>query len=101
VPTPGVFAEGGHDYRDVLPTAISQTWRLHASDAQMTSVNVALRKRELAWELHRDWTAAQAKPADKQAEASAKVLATATKYVGHPVDESELHQIVAEGLQPR
>ena len=32
VPAPGIFAEGGHDYRDVLQQAISETWRLSATD---------------------------------------------------------------------
>lgn len=99
-PTPGIFAEGGHDYREVLPYAISETWQLRASKKQMTRINEALRQRELAWELYRDWTAALAKPADKQAEAKAKVLATASKYTGRTIDEAALQQIIDEGLQP-
>ena len=101
VPTPGIFAEGGHDYRDVLPQALRQTWRLHATEAQMTRVNEALRKRELAWELYRDWTAALAKPGDKVEEAKSKVLATASKYTGRAIDEAALQEIIDEGLQPR
>ena len=101
VPTPGIFAEGGHDYRDVLPQAIRETWRLHATEKQMTSVNAALRKRELAWELYRDWTAALAKPADKVDEAKAKVLKTASTYTSRPIDEAALKQIIDEGLQPK
>ena len=92
VPTPGIFAEGGHDYRDVLPSALSKTWRLDATDEQMSRVNDALRKRELAWELYRDWTAALAKPADKVDEAKAKVLKTASKYTGRSIDEAELQR---------
>ena len=101
VPTPGIFAEGGHDYRDVLPQALRQTWRLPATDEQMARVNDALRKRELAWELYRDWTAALDKPADKQDEAKKKVLATASKYTGRSIDEDALQSIIDEGLQPR
>lgn len=101
VPTPGIFAEGGHDYRDVLPEALRTTWRLQASEEQMERVNAALRTRELAWELYRDWTAALDKPADKQAEAKAKVLKTASTYTGRPIDEDALHQIIDGGLQPR
>jgi uncharacterized membrane protein len=101
VPTPGIFAEGGHDYRDVLPQALRQTWRLEATDEQMDRVNDALRKRELAWELYRDWAAALDKPADKQAEAKEKVLKTASQYTGRTIDEAALQAIVAEGLQPR
>lgn len=100
LPTPGIFAEGGHDYRDVLPQAILDTWRLSATDAQMTSVNAALRQRELAWELYRDWTSALAKSADKIDAAKAKVLKTASKYTGRNVDEAELQRIIDEGLQP-
>ena len=101
VPTPGVFNEGGHDYRQVLPEAISATWRLPMTDDQAARMDTALRQRELAWELHRDWTAAEAKAPADQAKAKAKTLATATKYVGHAVDEAELQQIIATGLQPR
>jgi len=99
-PTPGIFAEGGHDYRYVLPEALSQTWRLEASEEQMVRINRALRERELAWELHRDRAAALAKPAAEQAEAMRKVLAAASKYTGRDVDEAELEAIIANGLQP-
>lgn len=100
VPTPGIFSEGGHDYRDVLPQAIRETWRLEATDEQMAKVNEVLRQRELAWELYRDWTAALAKPADKVEDAKAKVLKTASTYTGRTIDEAELQRIIDEGLQP-
>jgi len=100
-PTPGVFAEGGHDYRDVLPEAISETWRLPATPDQMDRINDALRKRELAWELYRDWTSALAKPADKVAGAKEKVLTSATAYTGRLIDEAALQEILDAGLQPR
>ena len=100
-PTPGTFSEGGHDYRHVLPEAISTTWRLPATDEQMTSINQALRARELAWELHRDWTNALAKPLGKQPAAKAKALAHASKYTGRSIDEAGLHAIVDAGLNPR
>lgn len=100
LPTPGIFSEGGHDYRDVLPQAIRETWRLDATEEQMARVNDALRKRELAWELYRDWTAALDKSADKVEEAKAKVLKTASKYTGRTIDEAALQQIIDEGLQP-
>lgn len=100
VPTPGIFSEGGHDYRDVLPQAIRETWGLDATDEQMAKVNAVLRQRELAWELYRDWTSALAKPADKVEEAKAKVLKTASTYTGRTIDEAELQQIISQGLQP-
>lgn len=99
-PTPGVFAEGGHDYREVIPEALRQTWRLKATDEEMERIGRALRQRELAWELYRDWAAAEAKPSTDQAEAKAKVLATASKYTGRTIDEAALHAIIDEGLQP-
>lgn len=99
-PTPGTFAEGGHDYRFVLPEALKTTWRLEASEDQMARVDKALRERELAWELYRDRTAAQAKPDAQRAEAMTKVLATASKYTGRTIDEAELDRIISAGLQP-
>jgi len=101
VPTPGIFSEGGHDYRDVLPQALRETWGLRATDEQMARVNAALRSRELAWELYRDWAAASDKPADKRAEAEAKVLKKASEYTGSTVDEGRLQQLISEGLQPQ
>jgi len=99
-PTPGIFAEGGHDYRLVLPEAVQQTWRLKATARQMERVNLALRQRELAWELYRDWTSALAEPADKRDEAKAKVLKTASKYTNRDINEQALQAIIDEGLQP-
>lgn len=100
-PTPGVFAQGGHDYREVLPRAISETWRLQASDEQMDTMNRVLRERELAWELYRDWSSACAKPQDKRAEAKDKVLKKASDYVDSPVDETRLLELVARALPDR
>ena len=99
VPTPGTFCEGGHDYREVLPEAISATWQLPATDEQFTRINAALRSRELAWELHRDWTHASSQPATKQDAAKAKVLTTASRYIGSPIDAIGLQAIVKEGLE--
>ena len=73
IPTPGTFAQGGHDYRAVLPKALRDTWRLEASDVQMERVNQALRQRELAWELYRDWAAANVKSAQDVDKAREKV----------------------------
>jgi hypothetical protein len=100
VPTPGTFAQGGHDYRAVLPDALRETWRLHATEKQMVRVNKALRQRELAWELYRDWAAANAKPAQDVDKARAKTLTNATKYAGYEVDEAKLQEIIDTGLNP-
>lgn len=99
-PTPGVFAEGGHDYRLILPEAISETWQLPATADQMARVNAALRQRELAWELFRQWGEVEAKPADKQAEEKAKVIANAAKYTGTSVDAAGVQALIANGMQP-
>lgn len=100
-PTPGTFAEGGHDYREVLPDAISQTWRLPATDKQMAAMNISLRQRELAWELYRDWAAACAKPAAQMGKAKEETLAKASKYVGHDVDAQGLIDLVKVALPER
>lgn len=99
-PTPGVFAEGGHDYRLVLPLAISETWQLPVTADQMARVNAALRQRELAWELYRQWGEAEAKPADKQAEEKAKVIANAAKYTGTSIDATGIQALISAGMQP-
>ena len=100
-PTPGVFAQGGHDYREVLPEAISETWRLPASGKQLEKMNQVLRERELAWELFRDWAAAASKPADKRDDAKTKVLEKASKYVDSPVNADDLIELVARALPQR
>jgi uncharacterized membrane protein len=100
-PTPGVFAQGGHDYREVLPEAISETWRLPATEEQMATMNRVLRERELAWELFRDWASALSKPADKREEAKNKVLEKASKYVDSPVNAGDLIELVARALPQR
>ncbi len=100
-PTPGTFAEGGHDYREVLPDAISQTWRLPATEEQMASMNTNLRQRELAWELYRDWSAACAKPAAEMTKAKESTLAKASKYVGREVDAQGLIDLVKVALPER
>lgn len=100
IPTPGTFAQGGHDYRAVLPKALRDTWRLEASEVQMERVNEALRQRELAWELYRDWAAANVKSAQDVDKAREKALKDATRYAGYPVDEPTLQEIVNSGLNP-
>ena len=100
-PTPGIFAQGGHDYREVLPDAISQTWRLPATPKQMITVNRVLRERELAWELFREWASALDKPLDKREEAKSKVLEKASRFVDAPVDEARLIELVERALPKR
>lgn len=102
LPTPGVFSEGGHDYRYVLPEAISQTWELPASPQQFDHMNQALRQRELAWELHRRLSEAlDQRDGQRKREAIEKLLASASEWVGHPVTEDDVQALIEAGLQPR
>ena len=61
-PTPGVFDEGGHDYRREVPQALREVWQLQASDEQMDRVQAALRARELGWEVNRAVLDVDSKP---------------------------------------
>jgi len=100
-PTPGIFSEGGHDYRQVLPEAISTTWRLPATADQMERMNASLRARELAWELLRQWTEAESKPVAEQPKARQKALDNASRYTGTEVDEAGLQALIEAGLPYR
>ena len=101
-PTPGLFAEGGHDYRLVLPDTIRQVWRLSATDDQMVAMQAALRRRELGWETKRRWMEAQAQtdPA-KREEAVNKVLVDVAHWTGEEsVTPQDVERIIAEDCQP-
>lgn len=97
-PTPGVFAGGGHDYRIVLPDAISQVWRLPATATQMNRLKWTLQTRERAWEVRRRWTAAAQAPDPE--EARRKVLADLTTWQGSPATEGDVTHLLAVGLDP-
>jgi uncharacterized membrane protein len=101
-PTPGVFQEGGHDYRLEIPEAIQRVWGYEASTAQMQRVNTALRQRELGWELKRDWDSAQEKDSDKRAEAMTKVERQAAEWTGadEPLSPEAVQRIVVDDIQP-
>lgn len=100
-PTPGVFAEGGHDYRLILPFAIREFWDLPADDEQMRRMLWALRLRERAWELNRRWLAANAEAGDEAAKARAKVLADLAAWQGggEPT-QADVERLLELGLQP-
>ncbi|MGV8964774.1 MAG: alpha/beta-hydrolase family protein [Cellulomonas sp.] len=93
-PTPGVFDEGGHDYRREVPQALREVWQLTATDDQMAAIQVALRRRELAWEVRRRWHVVEAKPSPERAAAQAKLAETVSGWTGEPVDVAELERIV-------
>lgn len=97
VPTPGVFQEGGHDYRREIPEAVRRTFSLEVDDERMDRVQEALRQRELEWEVRRRWAKAQSEPTPKRAEAEAKVEANVSTWKGRPVDREEILSIVGSG----
>lgn len=101
-PTPGTFQEGGHDYRLEIPEAIRQVWSLPATDDQMQRVNRALRQRELAWELKRDWDSAAAKDGEDGDKARQKVEQEAARWTdaAKPLQPERIQQIIDEGTQP-
>lgn len=100
-PTPGLFQEGGHDYRVEIPEAIRRVWGFSATDDQMQRVQSVLRTRELAWEVKRDWDSAQAKPDDKREEALDKVRKQVGTWTGQegPADDSTIAMII-KGTEP-
>ena len=93
VPTPGVFQEGGHDYRLVIPDALRHVFGLEASDEQMARVQEALRSRALEWEVRRRWDKAQATPTPKRPEAEAKVIADVATWTGRDVSREDVERI--------
>lgn len=97
VPTPGVFVEGGHDYRLVLPQTLRRVWRLEASDDQMERVEAALRSRELEWETRRQWLEAAAAPDDKRAEAQQKVEHEVAEWTGKDGVDAAAVERIANG----
>jgi uncharacterized membrane protein len=95
-PTPGVFEEGGHDYRREVPQALREVWQLQATEEQMVAVQVALRRRELAWEVRRRWYVALAKPTPERAEAQATLAETVSRWIGEPIDIAGVERIVSD-----
>ena len=98
VPTPGIFQEGGHDYRREIPEAVRTTFRLDIGDDQMARVQEALRKRELVWEVRRRWAKAEAEPTPKRAEAEAKVQENVTTWTGRDTDRADIEELVNSTL---
>jgi uncharacterized membrane protein len=94
-PTPGVFSEGGHDYRLAIPEALRTVFSLSATPKQMTRVQTALRARELGWEVKRRWDAAETLPPIEQAAARAAVDAKVSEWTGKTVDDAGVQDIIA------
>jgi TorA maturation chaperone TorD len=93
-PTPGVFGEGGHDYRRIIPEALRTVFSLAATDAQMARVQQALRLRELGWEAKRRWDATESMLAAEQQQVRAALDETVTEWVGHEVDDAGIEAII-------
>ena len=86
VPTPGIFDEGGHDYRREVPEALRTVWDLTVSDAQMDRVQQALRRRELVWEIRRSWQNAQLKPTPERPAAERQLADKVSVWLGRTID---------------
>ena len=101
-PTPGVFIEGGHDYRLELPDAVREVWRLDASDEQMASMQQALRRRELGWETKRRWMEAESVVGpDARSAKERKVLDDVATWTGRSsVTPEDVLQIIDTDCQP-
>jgi hypothetical protein len=101
-PTPGVFIEGGHDYRLELPQTLREVWRLECSEEQMAGVQQALRRRELGWETKRRWMEAEAVVGpEARADKEHKVLDDVATWIGKPsVTPEDVQQIIDTDCQP-
>ena len=97
VPTPGVFDEGGHDYRREIPEAIRIVWGLQASKEQMRCVQQALRTRELLWAVKRSWHDVEAKPTPERPAAEKQLAQKVSVWTGEPIDVDGVRAL-AEGV---
>lgn len=99
VPTPGIFDEGGHDYRREIPDAIRTVWGLDVSDEQMDRVQQALRRRELVWAVRRAWHDAKVKPTPERPAAQSQLAEKVSAWIGRPIDVDGVRAL-AEGDAP-
>ena len=93
-PTPGVFNEGGHDYRRAIPEALRTVFSLRATNTQMARIEQALRYRELGWETKRRWDATTSMPAAERTQARSALDTTVSGWVGHTVDDAGVEAII-------
>lgn len=96
LPTPGIFDEGGHDYRSEIPDAIRTVWGLDASDEQMERVQQALRKRELVWAVRRSWQSAEAKPTPERPAAEQELADKVSIWMGKKIDVDGLRALAED-----
>ena len=85
-PTPGLFDQGGHDYRLEIPDTIRTVWDLDASDEQMRTVQQALRARELLWAVKRSWHDAEVKPTPERPAAEQSLAEKVSAWTGKQID---------------
>jgi hypothetical protein len=95
VPTPGIFDEGGHDYRREIPNAIRTVWGLEADDEQMEGVQQALRKRELFWAVKRSWHEVEATATPGRPAAEQQLVDKVSAWMGQPIDMAWVRALVA------
>ncbi len=96
VPTPGVFDEGGHDYRREIPDAIRTVWGLDASDEQMERVQQALRRRELAWAVRRSLYDVDVTPTPERPAAEQKLAEKVSGWTGRQIDVDGLRELAED-----
>ena len=94
-PRPGVFDEGGHDYRRIVPDTLRTVFSLTATPDQLERVQLALRARELGWEVKRRWDATLAMPPAEQAVARAVIDEQVSTWTDSTVDDAEVERIIA------
>ncbi|HEY5248522.1 MAG TPA: alpha/beta-hydrolase family protein, partial [Dermatophilaceae bacterium] len=96
VPIPGIFDEGGHDYRREIPGAIRTVWGLDVNDEQMERVQQALRTRELLWAVRRSWHDVEVKPTPQRPAAEQQLVDKVSAWTGRTVDLKGVRSL-AEG----
>ena len=97
-PTPGIFDEGGHDYRREIPEALAAVFGLQAEPDQLSRMQEALRRRELVWEVRRQWARAELAPSPERAAAEQKVIDKVGTWTGQPADRQTVLDLVGASL---
>lgn len=97
-PVPGLFAEGGHDYRLVIPETVREVFGFDATEEQMERVQASLRRRELVWETRRRWRAAEARPDEERDAALADVVDRVSTWTRTPSDRASTEALVASAV---
>jgi len=95
VPTPGIFDQGGHDYRREIPDAVRTVWGLEADDEQMERVQQALRQRELFWAVKRSWHDVEATATPERPAAEQQLVDKVSAWMGQPIDMAWVRALVA------